>query len=117
MYILQCSLYGLKQAPRVWYEQFASYLHQISFVASTSDPSLFVYKEGNCIAYLLMYINDIVLTDSFASLLQRIKELLHFEFPVMNMGTPHHFLSISITRSLIACFCLSKNMQLIYFNE
>ena len=43
--LLQCSLYGLKQAPRAWYQQFATYLHQLGFSASSSDTSLFVLQE------------------------------------------------------------------------
>ena len=39
------------------------------FVASVSDTSLFVYKEGPNIAYLLLYVDDIVLTASSSALL------------------------------------------------
>lgn len=58
------SLYGLKQAPHVWYQHFATYICTIGFVASSSDTSLFVFKDGADIAYLLLYIDDIILTDS-----------------------------------------------------
>jgi hypothetical protein len=67
--LLRKSLYGLKQAPRAWYQWFATFLRQLSFVASTSDISLFVYKEGAQITYLLMYIEDIILTTSSSALL------------------------------------------------
>jgi hypothetical protein len=62
-------LYGLKQAPRAWYQWFATVLRQLGFVASTSDTSLFVSKEGAQITYLLMYIEDIILTTSSSTLL------------------------------------------------
>jgi hypothetical protein len=67
--LLQKSLYGLKQAPRAWYQWFATVLRQLGFVASTSDTSLFVSKEGAQITYLLMYIEDIILTTSSSTLL------------------------------------------------
>ena len=60
--LLQKSLYGLKQAPRAWNQRFASYIRTIGFAASKSDTSLFVYKEGARIAYLLLYVYDIILT-------------------------------------------------------
>ena len=60
--LLQKSLYGLKQAPRAWNQRFASYIRSIGFAASKSDASLFVYKEGARIAYLLLYVDDIILT-------------------------------------------------------
>lgn len=54
--LLQKSLYGLMQAPRTWYQHFATYLQQLSFIEAASDTSLFVYKEGPGTAYLLLYI-------------------------------------------------------------
>ena len=51
--LLQKSLYGLKQAPRAWYQRFATYIRQLGFVSLISDTSLFVYKDGSQMAYLL----------------------------------------------------------------
>ena len=58
---LNRSLYGLKQAPRDWYSRFASYLVQLGFVQAKTDTSLFVYHQGADTAYLLLYVDDIVL--------------------------------------------------------
>jgi hypothetical protein len=66
---LNRSLYGLKQAPRAWYSRFATYLASIGFVEAKSDTSLFIYRRGDDIVYLL-YVDDIVLTASTADLLQ-----------------------------------------------
>jgi hypothetical protein len=38
------------------------YLRQLGFVPSASDISIFVLKEGDHLAYLLLYVDDIVLT-------------------------------------------------------
>ena len=97
--LLQKSLYGLKQAPRAWYQRFASFVQRSGFTASTSDTSLFIYKEGADIAYLLLYVDDIILTASSTSLLRRITELLHSEFAMTDLRDLHHFLGISVTRS------------------
>jgi len=67
--LLQHSLYDLKQAPRAWYQRFATYLRLHGFVASVSDTSLFVLKEGDTTAYLLLYVDDIILTTSSTDLL------------------------------------------------
>ena len=77
--LLYKSLYGLKQAPRVWYQRFAGFDQRSGFTASVSDMSLFVYKEGPDVAYLLLYVDDIILTASFPVLLRRIIWLLHFD--------------------------------------
>jgi hypothetical protein len=69
-------LYGLKQAPWVWYHCFASYLVSLGFIEAKSDTSQFIYCHGASTAYLLLYIDDIVLTTSSPELLQRITTAL-----------------------------------------
>jgi hypothetical protein len=64
-------LYSLNQAPRAWYSRFASYLASIGFIEAKSDTSIFIYRRGEDIVYLLLYVDDIVLTASTADLLQR----------------------------------------------
>jgi hypothetical protein len=102
--LLQKSLYGLKQAPRAWHQRFASFIRTLGFVTSVSDSSLFVYKDGSNTAYLLLYVDDIVLTTSSPALLRRIMERLHSEFAMTDLGELHHFLGISVTRSASGLF-------------
>ncbi|GJX79742.1 ribonuclease H-like domain-containing protein [Tanacetum coccineum] len=63
-------LYGLKQAPRAWFQRFASYITRVGFHHSRCDSSLFIYRQGADTAYLLLYVDDIVLTASSETLLQ-----------------------------------------------
>nr|XP_015639159.1 uncharacterized protein LOC107281082 [Oryza sativa Japonica Group] len=97
--LLQKSLYGLKQAPRAWYQRFATYIRQMGFMPSASDTSLFVYKDGDRIAYLLLYVDDIILTASTTTLLQQLTARLHSEFAMTDLGDLHFFLGISVKRS------------------
>jgi hypothetical protein len=66
---LNKSLYGLKQVPRAWYTWFGTYLLTLGFVEAKSDTSLFVFHRGADTVYLLLYIDDIVLTASSTMLL------------------------------------------------
>jgi len=110
--LLQRSLYGLKQAPRAWYQRFATYLRQLGFVASATDTSLFVLKEGGATAYLLVYVDDIILTASSSDLLRRITARLHSEFAMTDLGELHHFLGISVTRSSDGLFLSQRQYAL-----
>ena len=101
---LNKSLYGLKQAPRTWHHRFASYLSSIGFVETKSDSSLFIYRRGSDTAYLLLYVDDIVLTASSAEFLRHIIGALQREFAMTDMGQLHHFLGISVTRSANSLF-------------
>ncbi|WVZ67726.1 hypothetical protein U9M48_016769 [Paspalum notatum var. saurae] len=93
---LNKSLYGLKQAPRAWYSRFAAYLISIGFVETKSNTSLFVYRRGSDMAYLLVYVDDIVLTASSTSLLREIIGALQREFSMSDMGQLHHFLGMHV---------------------
>jgi hypothetical protein len=66
---LNKSLYILKQAPWAWYHCFTSYLVSLGFVEAKSDTSLFVYRRSTNAAYLLLYVDDIILIASSLELL------------------------------------------------
>jgi hypothetical protein len=96
---LNRSLYGLKQAPRAWYSRFASHLIQIGFVEAKTDTSLFVYHKGTDVIYLLVYVDDIVLTASSMPLLRRTITALQQEFSLKDLGPHHHFLGMHVQQS------------------
>ena len=95
---LNKSLYGLKQAPRAWYSRFATHLLSLGFVEAKSDTSLFVYQHGSDTAYLLLYVDDIVLTVSSPGFLRRIISALQQEFSMKDLGELHHFLGTRVQR-------------------
>jgi hypothetical protein len=67
--LLSKSLYRLKHASRIWYQWFSGEIQSIGFMPASSDTSLFVHKHGNDVAYLLLYVDDIILMISSPSLL------------------------------------------------
>jgi hypothetical protein len=97
--LLDKSLYGLKQAPRAWFDRFAAFIRSVGFTAARSDPSLFVLQQRTGTAYLLLYVDDIVLTASTPELLRQIQQRLFAEFSMKDLGPLHYFLGISVTRS------------------
>ncbi|KAK1648232.1 hypothetical protein QYE76_066037 [Lolium multiflorum] len=96
--LLSRSLYGLKQAPRAWYQRIAGFLHQLGFRSTCSDASLFVYRTGNDMDYLLLYVDDIILTASTAGLLRQLTDSLRAEFALKDLGPLHYFLGIEVVR-------------------
>ncbi|KAJ9536153.1 hypothetical protein OSB04_un000671 [Centaurea solstitialis] len=95
---LRKSLYGLKQAPRAWYNRFASYITHNGFRSSSCDNFLFIYRQGTKMAYLLLYVDDIILTASDSNFLKTIIATLSREFAMTDLGVLHHFLGISVIR-------------------
>ena len=109
---LHKSLYGLKQVPRAWYQRFATYLATLGFTASATDTSLFVLKTGADMAYLLLYVDDIIVTASSTSFLRSLLDKLHSEFAMTDLGDLHFFLGIAVSRSSAGLFLSQRQYAL-----
>ncbi|CAH9104714.1 unnamed protein product [Cuscuta epithymum] len=95
--LLKKSLYGLKQAPRAWYQRFADFVFTIGFSHAKSDHSLFIYQQGSDMAYILLYVDDIILTASSNQLRKHFLTLLGSEFAMKDLGPLSYFLGIGVT--------------------
>jgi hypothetical protein len=93
---LHKSLYGLKQAPRAWFEHFTSHLLTIGFTASTADPSLFVFRNGSTLLYLLLYVDDIILTGTHPTAVTSLITELAYTFELKDLGPLRYFLGLQI---------------------
>jgi hypothetical protein len=93
---LHKSLYGLKQAPRAWYNRLSEFLLSIGFQASKGDTSLFILSHDGAMIYLLVYVDDILLTGSNSAVLHRLITLLQSEFKLRDLGSVHFFLGIEV---------------------
>ena len=69
---LKKAIYGLKQAPRAWFDKFSSFLLEFGFVCSYPDPSLFVYLKGTDVMFLLLYVDDMLLTGNNKALMDQL---------------------------------------------
>ena len=64
-----------------------------------SDASLFILRRGANVAYLLLYVDDIVLTASSSTLLRALIDKLMLEFAMKDLGPLHYFLGIRVRRA------------------
>jgi hypothetical protein len=86
------------RSPRAWYQRFTSFITFIGFTYAKSDTSLFIlYGAKGTPTFLLLYVNDIMLTPSSTRLLDMMTTSLRSEFAMMDMGSLHYFLSIAVT--------------------
>ena len=96
--LLVKSLYGLKQAPRAWFQCLGNHLRSLGFTASGSDSSLFIFQRGDQVAYLLVYVDDIILTASTTTTLRRVIDQLRHVFALKDLGELRFFLSVQVCR-------------------
>ncbi|RVX05810.1 Retrovirus-related Pol polyprotein from transposon TNT 1-94 [Vitis vinifera] len=97
---LRRSLYGLKQSPRAWFGLFSSVVQEFGMLCSTSDHSVFYHHNslGQCI-YLVVYVDDIVITGSDQDGIQKLKQHLFTHFQTKDLGKLKYFLGIEIAQS------------------
>jgi hypothetical protein len=88
------------------------YITSLGFVEAKSDTSLFVIWCGTDTIYLLLYIDDIVLTASSATLLQQTIFALKWEFTMKDLGPLHHFLGVSIQHQPDKLFLTQRSFAL-----
>ncbi|KAM1079012.1 hypothetical protein ACFX2B_013622 [Malus domestica] len=100
---LHKSLYGLKQAPRAWYEKLHGALVSLGFTGSQNDHSLFIKKDPHLV-FVLVYVDDILVTGPSSAACQTVIKKLSSLFPVKDLGPLHYFLGIEVKRSSSGIF-------------
>jgi histone deacetylase 1/2 len=96
---LDKALYGLKQAPRAWYSRLSTKLQQLGFVPSKGDTSLFLYNKANIMIFVLIYVDDIIVTSSSDKAISALLHDLNDDFALKDLGDLHYFLGIEVTKT------------------
>jgi hypothetical protein len=96
VYRLRKAIYDLKQTPRTWYSALRSSLLQIGFQISTADSSLFIYRHNSLICYVLVYVDDLVITGSDNQFVGHVVTTLGARFSLKDMGLLHFFLGVEV---------------------
>lgn len=93
------SLYGLKQAHRAWFDRFTTHLLSLGFMASQADTSLFYKVNGSVFVFLLLYVDDILISGNNACYIEHLICCLQREFEMTNLGNLQYFLGLEVNRT------------------
>ena len=110
--MLHKALYGLKQAPRASFERFTSQLLLIGFYASAVNGNLFILRHGSYIVYMLLYVDDIIITGNNSTFVSSLIKLLGEDFDFKDLGLLCYLVFKLITLPLV-CLCIRLSMHLI----
>ena len=106
---LHKSLYGLKQAPRAWFERLTFHLIHLGFQASFTDSSLFIFQSKSTIIYLLLYVDDIIITGNNSQHVSSLIATHSSVFELKDLGDLNYFLGVQISRTQFGLtLCQSK---------
>jgi hypothetical protein len=93
---LRKAIYGLKQAPRAWYHELRNFLHASGFSNSLADTSLFVFHQQSHLIYLLVYVDDIIVTGDNQHAVNQFIQRLAARFSLKDLGSLQYFLGVEI---------------------
>ena len=86
------------------------YLVNQGFQRNPSDSNLYIKHSGNDILFLVVYVDDLIITGSSEHLISEIKQDLSRTFDMTNLGLLHYCLGIEVWLTDKSIFCLSPSM-------
>uniref|UniRef100_A0AAV1TKE6 Reverse transcriptase Ty1/copia-type domain-containing protein n=1 Tax=Peronospora matthiolae TaxID=2874970 RepID=A0AAV1TKE6_9STRA len=90
------SICGLKQASRVWNATFDEFVYSIGFQVSDFDSCLYIKtSDGHCV-FVLVYVDDVLVTGSSLELIARSKNDLKTRFEMTDSDKCAFALGIEI---------------------
>ncbi|KAL0439597.1 UNVERIFIED_CONTAM: putative transposon Ty5-1 protein [Sesamum latifolium] len=98
VYRLQRSIYSLKQASRSWNTRFDQVIRGYDFIKNEYDPCVYKKISGSLVAYLVLYVDDILFIENNVNMLGDIKAWLSTQFFMKDMGEASYILGIKIYR-------------------
>src|ERR1041384_372605 len=95
---LQRSIYGLKQASRSWNLRFDEVIKAFRFVQNVEEFCVYKKLSGSSIAFLVLYVYDILLIGNDKKFLEEVNEYLNGQFSMKDLGDAAYILGIKIYR-------------------
>lgn len=93
---LNKALYGLKQAPRARFEKLQDSLVIFGFSFAKSDLSLFVKALKEHTLFILVYMDDILITGSSQAEITAMISKMHSSFALKDLGEINYFFGIQV---------------------
>ena len=96
---LQKSIYGLKQASRSWNIRFDTAIKSYGFEQNVDEPCVYKRIINSTVAFLVLYVDDILLIGNDVGHLTDIKKWLATQFQMKDLGNAQYVLGIQIVRN------------------
>lgn len=85
-----------KHHARAWFQRLSNLVFTLGFLGSNADSSLLIYKKSGCVIFLLVYVDDVIVTGSDNRLVSGLISRLSQEFKLRDLGDLHYFLGIQV---------------------
>ena len=88
----------LKQSPRLGYYKFHKIISSFGFVINATDECIYLKFSGSNYIFLVLYVDDILLTTNYLNLLCDTKKFLSNNFKMTDLGNASYVLGVQIYR-------------------
>ena len=95
---LQRSINGLVQATRSWNIRFDELIKAYGFIQTFGEACIYKKVSGSSIAFLILYVDDILLVGNDIEFLESIKGYLNKSFSMKDLEEATYILGIKIYR-------------------
>ena len=92
------SIYGIKQASRSWNIRFDQAVKTYGFEQNVDEPCVYKHFKDEKVAFLVLYVDDILLIRNDIGVLTSIKVWLAKQFDMKDLGKANFFLGIQLFR-------------------
>jgi Reverse transcriptase (RNA-dependent DNA polymerase) len=89
-------LYGLKQALRAWNTLIDQYFKLHGFMQCHYEHTLYVKDENGDMLVVVLYVDDLIFTDSNYEMVDEFKRVMKSEFEMTGLGLMSYFLVLEI---------------------
>ncbi|GJT92452.1 retrotransposon protein, putative, ty1-copia subclass [Tanacetum coccineum] len=91
-------VHGDEQESRSWNKRFDIEIKKIGFTQNLDEPCVYLKASGSSVAFLILYVDDILLMGNNVTMLQEVKSWLSKCFSMKDLGKAAYILGIKIIR-------------------
>ena len=92
------AIYSLRQAPRAWFDRLRFTLLDWGFRNLRSDISLFMLQTRGLTVFILIYVDDILVTGNDSTFVNNFVKRLNQTFSLKDLGPLYYFLGLEVYR-------------------
>ena len=74
------SIYGLVQASQSWNKRFDEVIKAFGFMQTYGEACIYKKVSGSCVAFVILYVDDLLLMGDDIEMLESIKAYLNKSF-------------------------------------
>lgn len=93
-------MYGLRQAPRAWYACLNKCLEDLGFIKCPYEHAVYVRREGNESLIISVYVDDLLITGTNITNINRFKKQMNSEFDISDLGRLSYYLRIEVEQGV-----------------